>query len=38
MGHPEAGIRDVQQDVDDLSRADEDRVLPDEVRLGLPIA
>jgi hypothetical protein len=31
--HPPARVGDVEQDVDGLAGADEDRVLPDEVRL-----
>src|SRR5262245_43276764 len=31
--HPSAGVRDIEQDVHRLAGADEDRVLPDEVRL-----
>ena len=36
--HPDAGVRDVEEDVDGLARPDEDGVLPDEVRLGHAVA
>src|SRR3954462_15867592 len=31
--HPAAGVRDIEQDVDDLAGAHEHRVRPDEVRV-----
>src|SRR5215218_6200119 len=37
MRHPTTGVRDVQEDVDRLACADEDGVLPDEVRLDDPV-
>ena len=38
VSHPAAGVGDVEQDVDGLAGPDEDRVLPDEVRLDDVVA
>src|SRR5687768_12329263 len=36
--HPDADVRHVEQDVDGLTRSDQDGVLPDEVRLRHVVA
>src|SRR5687768_3567766 len=38
VGHPAAGVGDVEEDVDGLAGADEDGVLPDQVGLRLAVA
>src|SRR5690242_14494452 len=36
--HPQAGVRDVEQDVDGLAGTDQHGVLPDEALLGLAVS
>ena len=38
VGHPATRVCDVEQDVDNLAGADQDRVLPNEVRLDDVVA
>jgi hypothetical protein len=38
VGHPAAWVRHVEEEVERLARPNEDCVLPDQVRLGNPVA